>query len=146
MTVNKNEISVVLSSRNNAEFDEKNLSNIRKEIKEQIEETKFFGQQLFSVWRNEDEVADGSQDIWNKCLETIREVEIVIVLFNGETGWVVNGDDTIGICHAEMMEAMNTSMEKVYLIDISDNHVGAQPKDKAFKEYLDSYQIWKAIV
>jgi len=137
-------IHSMISSRNNSEFDGESLSVIRAQLKEMIEKEKLFGRELFKVWINEDNPPlDTTQTTWKQCLNESKEKDIVIVLYNGESGWTVDEDDTIGICHAEMLEAMNSSMEKVYLIDISNNYVGSEPKDSKFKEFIDESQIWK---
>lgn len=140
-------INIMISSRNNSEFDGVNLSVVRKDLKKKIEEEKIFSKELFKVWINEDNPSlDTTQTTWNRCLKESRDKDIVIVLYNGESGWTVDEDDSIGICHAEMLVAMNSSMEKVYLIDISGDNIGSEEKDFKFKEFIDQSQIWKKIV
>lgn len=134
----------MLSSRNSSEFDGKQLSDVRKELKAIVEKHKIYDKELFKVWINEDNPPlDTAKTTWDQCLKEARRNDIVIVLYNGEAGWTVDGDDTIGICHAEMMVAMNASMEKVYLVDISNGHVGEEEKDINFKKFIDESQIWK---
>jgi hypothetical protein len=62
------------------------------------------------------------------------------VLYNGKAGWVRNKKDKIGICHAEMMSAIESSSEKVYVIDISNGKIGSNKEDKNFDNYIKKYR------
>jgi len=102
-------IKVMLSSRCNDRFptdSDQTLSNIREQLKREIEGTKLFGKQVFEVWINEDAPpADGMQDSWDACLQAVRDCDVLLVLSNGNAGWA-SGDGDIGICHAEYMEGL----------------------------------------
>ncbi|NPA50936.1 MAG: DUF4062 domain-containing protein, partial [Epsilonproteobacteria bacterium] len=89
----KETINIMLSSRNSSEFDNKTLTEVRKDLKEMIEKEKLFGKEIFQVWINEEEVS--SNEIWEECIKQARENDIVIVLYNGEAGWVRDKKDQI---------------------------------------------------
>lgn len=117
MSLNKY-INVMISSRNNTKFDGKNLSIIRENLKIMIEKEKLFGREIFKVWINEHEDPQSFDiTIWDKCLKEARQSDIVIVLSNGESGWIKE-HDTIGICHAELLEALNSASGKVWGIKL----------------------------
>ncbi len=136
--MNKKNITIMLSSRNNSKFGNKTLTEIRKNLKEMIEKEKLFNKEIFQVWINEEEVS--SNETWNECIKQARENDIVIVLYNGEAGWVRNERDQIGICHAEMLAAIESSSEKVYVIDISKGKIGESIADKNFYEDIKAYR------
>jgi hypothetical protein len=131
-------IKIMLSSRNNSKFGKKTLSNIRKELKKIIEKEKLFEKNIYEVWINEEEVS--SNETWDECIKQARENDIVIVLYNGEAGWVRNEKDKIGICHAEMMAAIESSSEKVYVIDISNGKIGQKDADRKFYNDIQAYR------
>jgi len=131
-------ISIMISSRNNSKFVKKTLSEIRKKLKEEIEKEKLFDKEIFKVWINEEEVS--SNETWDECIKQAKENDIVIVLYNGEAGWVRNDKDKIGICHAEMLAAIESSSEKVYVIDISNGNIGEKEADKKFYEDIQAYR------
>lgn len=148
MALNKY-INIMISSRNNATFDGKNLSDLRKEIKEIIEKEKLFGREIFKVWINEYEDPQSFDiTIWDKCLREARQADIVIVLANGESGWVKE-HDTIGICHAELLEALNSADGKVRAIKLEglENDIAKDSRqqiaDEKFQKFLsENYQIF----
>ncbi|WP_241089278.1 DUF4062 domain-containing protein [Pseudomonas viridiflava] len=109
-------IKVMLSSRCNDRFpadSDQTVSNIREQLKREIEGTKLFGKQVFEVWINEDAPPeDGIQDSWDACLQAVRDCDVLLVLSNGNAEWASGGGD-IGICHAEYMEELATTRGKV---------------------------------
>lgn len=114
-------IKVMLSSRCNDVFsktDKKLLTEIRRELKKEIESQRLFGLQPFEVWINEDaEAQDHLNDSWDACLKQVRDCDILIVLYNSNAGWAKTGEE-IGICHAEYAEGLKTSPGKVRLIEL----------------------------
>jgi len=81
----------------------RNLSDIRADLKKEIESSSVLGRQIFDVWINEDAPpAEGRDDSWDHCLAQVKDCDILIVLSNGNAGWAKSGSD-IGICHAEFM-------------------------------------------
>lgn len=135
-------IRIMLSSRCVDDFPDNsgiNLSKIRISLKTEIEEFTLFGNQLFEVWINEDAPpSDGTVDSWEACLQAVRECDVLIVISNGNAGWVKTGGD-IGICHAEYMEGLATTRGKVSLIalpniPLTDNIQSSI--NKRFQEYV----------
>jgi hypothetical protein len=117
------------------------LTEIRKFIKKELEDTKFFDKDLFEIKINEDFGASTSTDSYNKCLQEVRDSDFVIALYSGAAGWAPTGID-LGICHAELDTAMNISTHKTAIIDISKYYtISTTDKDdikrnKLFNDYL----------
>ncbi len=139
-------LKIFLSSRNNDQVlingaTGDTLTEIRKFIKKELEDTKFFGKDLFEIKINEDFGASTSTDSYNKCLQEVRDSDFVIALYSGAAGWAPKGID-LGICHAELDTAMNISTHKTAIIDISKYYpISTTDKDekernKLFSDYL----------
>ncbi len=140
-------ISVMISSRCNdeIEFEDKTqkLSNVRKKLKEELEEIKLFDKELFEVWINEDaSPEEGSQDSWDHCMNQISKANIVIVLYNGNSGWAKEDGD-IGICHAELQTALNHAPAKVRLIVIESENIEDNRRNIRFKEYIEQQNLFR---
>lgn len=114
-------IKVMLSSRCNDLFSEDEgvpLTEIRRQLKAEIESQTLFNFKAFEVWINEDaEALDHTEDSWEVCLRQVRECDILIVLFNGDAGWAHSGAE-IGICHAEYAEGLRVAPAKVRLLSL----------------------------
>ena len=118
----------MISSRCLVDFDGKKLSEIRRILKQEIEELTIFENRMFEVWINEEEHPRyGGWDTVEVCLEAVRDCDILIVLSNGHAGWTKEDGD-IGICHAEMMEGINTAPGKVRLIDLGNIPANSRSK------------------
>lgn len=139
-------LKIFLSSRNNDKVSINGitgdtLTEIRKFIKRELENTKFFSKDLFEIKINEDFGASTSTDSYNKCLQEVRDSDFVIALYNGAAGWAPTGID-FGICHAELDTSMNISTHKTAIIDISKYYkLSTTDKDeikrnKLFADYL----------
>ena len=115
------------------------LTELRKELKREIESVQVLGRRLFEVWINEDAPpAEGTQDSWDACLQAVRDCDVLIVLSNGDAGWAA-GEQDIGICHAEYMEGLRSSQAKVRLVALpsvaqAKGVVGA--RNQRFQAYL----------
>ena len=75
-------------------------------------------QALFDVWIHEDDVgraADSST--LEMSLKEINRADIILVLYTGEAG-SAEGDSEIGICHAELKEAIYRRSELVVRFDL----------------------------
>jgi hypothetical protein len=141
-------ISVMISSRCNDEINfergTKTLSDVRKKLKEKLEEIKLFDKKLFEVWINEDAPPEeGSQDSWEHCMNQVTKANIVLVLYNGNSGWAKEDGD-IGICHAELQAALSHAPAKVRLIKIeSQASVEDNDRNKRFKEYIEKQNLFR---
>lgn len=117
------------------------LSEIRKQLKSEIEASQLFGQNIFEVWINEDATEDGSRSSWEHCVEHATDCDVFIALYNGNAGWLgTGGDGKIGICHAEIMKAHGTASGKVFVANIYEPEArGApnRPSDKLFQAYIN---------
>ena len=115
-------ISVMISSRCKDQiiFENKTqeISNVRSKLKQELESIKLFDKDLFEVWINEDAPPEeGSQDSWEHCMTQVSQANIVLVLYNGNSGWAKEDGD-VGICHAELQTALSHAPAKVRLIQI----------------------------
>ena len=84
-------LCVMLSSRCNDKFPAggaTTLTNIRKELKAEIEAMEIAGRKAFEVWINEDAPpAGGTWDSWDVCIQAVKACDILIVVSNGDAGW-----------------------------------------------------------
>lgn len=114
-------IRVMLSSKCDAKFPvgaKTTLSEIRRELKKEIEGMDISGRKAFEVWINEDAPpAGGTWDSWDVCMNAVKCCDILIVISNGDAGWAKSSGD-VGICHAEMMTGLSIAPAKVRMIDL----------------------------
>lgn len=125
--VNLRPITVMISSQCKRRFpaDGRTLTEIRRTLRERIEQVELFGHRLFDVWINEDAPAAGTEEnSWEACLSQARDADILLVLDAGHAGWARCPGD-IGICHAELMTAQNSAPAKIRIIPL----LGTQPAD-----------------
>jgi len=137
-------IRVMISSRCNDPVSlngQTTFSGLRRKLKAELEGEQLFGSQLFDVWINEDAPpAEGDVDAWEKCLNQVRQADILLVLYNGNSGWA-RQDGDIGICHAELATALSVAAGKVRIIcmplqDLSKDV--ARQRHERFRKYVDS--------
>lgn len=143
-------LSVMISSRCNDKFPTdpagRPLSEIRKELKEEIEECDIFNKKIFEVWINEETPPKGGTwDSWDVCLQAAKDCHIFIALSNGNAGWAKDAGD-IGICHAELMTALSQAPGKVRLIDLGDTAITETEegkRNKRFQDYIDLQNLFR---
>jgi hypothetical protein len=80
-------LRVMVSSRCNDKFpagkDGQPLSEIRKELKKEIERLKVFGKQMFEVWINEEVPPHGGNwDSTEVCLRAVDDCDILLAMPN----------------------------------------------------------------
>lgn len=138
-------IKVMISSRCNDKFplDEpkaRKLTDIRASLKEEIQSISVFGKHVYEVWINEKAVTDGDANSWEECTKQASDCDIFVALFNGNAGWLgTGGHGTIGICHAEFMQANNTAPGKLFIVNIHEPSAKSAPKkpaDELFQSYV----------
>lgn len=134
-------IRVMISSRCDDVFPEggtMRLSEIRRELKREIEASQILGRKIFEVWINEESPPKGgSWDSWDVCMEAVADCDILLVLSNGNAGWAKEPGD-IGICHAELMTGLSASPGKVFLVDLG-TVVSSKPEQKSRNELFQQY-------
>lgn len=133
-------IRVMISSRcsDSIQFEGRlaSLSDVRLAIKAELEQATFLDSPLLEVWINEDAPpAEGSSDSWATCLKQVDECHILVVLYNGNAGWAAS-DDNVGICHAELEQAMSKAPAKVRLIELADKTKESANRHKRFQQYV----------
>ena len=84
-------LRVMISSRCNDAFPagaSTNLSDIRRQLKTEIEAMEIAGRKTFEVWISEEaDPQGGTWDSWDVCIEAVKDCDILIVLSNGNAGW-----------------------------------------------------------
>ncbi|MBC7104126.1 MAG: hypothetical protein H5U22_26510 [Rhizobium sp.] len=142
----------MISSRCNDRFplgdpDSETLSQIRGELKKEIENVELFGKKLFEVWINESAPPKAANwDSWDTCLEAVTDCDILLVLSNGNAGWA--GElGHVGICHAELMRGLSEAPGKVWLISIGNVPLKKGDKDyepnKKFQDYVSKQNLFR---
>jgi hypothetical protein len=133
-------LRVMLSSRCNDSFPPgaaTTLSDIRRELKTEIEAMEIAGRKAFDVWINEETDPQGGKwDSWDVCIEAVKDCDILLVISNGNAGWADGGGE-IGICHAEMMTALSIAPGKVRLITVGEIDITADDAGKRNKRFQD---------
>jgi hypothetical protein len=141
-------LRVMISSRceTTIEFEGKSqkLTAVRRALKKQLEDFRLPGQKqpLFECWINEDGTAGaGGSNWWDHCKKQARDADLVIVFYTGASGGGLTGSD-MGICHAELEEALNVAADRVRVIKLPAAPEDPDPlqkkRDAAFREYFDS--------
>ena len=97
-------LRVMISSRCNDFFplgqEDTTLSDVRKDLKIDIESLLIAGKKVFEVWINEEaDPQGGTWDSWEVCMQAVQDCDIQIVLNNGNAWWAKSGEDG-GLCHA----------------------------------------------
>lgn len=141
-------LRVMISSRCETliQFDKKQqkLTEVRRELKKQLEDFRLPNQKqpIFECWINEDGTSGvGGSNWWDHCKKQARDADIVIVLYTGGSGGGLTGSD-MGICHAELEEALNVAADRVRVIKLpiapDDPDPLQKKRDHAFRTYFDS--------
>jgi hypothetical protein len=114
-----------------------------------LEAEKLLDRPLFEVWINEDAPpAEGSSDSWEHCIEHVHAADLVLVLYNGNSGWARDGGE-LGICHGELEAALSRAPAKVRLIELPlaplrRGEEGA--RDQRFRGYIDRHSLFRGQV
>lgn len=129
------------------------LADLRARLKEKLRSIRWFAgdpaavvgrdQELFDVWIHEDTAAeDGGQSTFEISIQRINWADIVIVLYTGEAGSATN-DQELGICHAELFEALSRRPDVVALVDLTPLSDSVVARDRSFREYVDRLQLFR---
>jgi hypothetical protein len=124
------------------------LSEVRRNVKEEIEATLAQGRKLaFEVWISEDgDPGPASADAWDVCMAQARSCDILLCLYNGHSGWAAPGS-SIGICQAELQTAVDAAPEKVRLIQLlPDRARSSEPEkhwDANFRTYVERLSLFR---
>ena len=143
------ELRVMLSSRCNDKFPASaatTLTDIRRELKAEIEGMEIAGRKVFEVWINEDaDPASGTLDSWDACIEAVKDCDILLVISNGNAGWA-NASGDVGICHAEMMTGLSIAPAKVRLIALDNIKItkdAAGARNSRFQNELSKQSLFR---
>src|SRR5205085_4955836 len=109
------------------------LSEIRRELKREVEKASLLDHRMFEVWINEEAPPHAATwDSWEVCLQAVNDCDILIAIANGNAGWAETGGD-VGICHAELMTGLSRASGKVRLIALPNVAVAKSPEGQRNK-------------
>jgi hypothetical protein len=143
-------LRVMISSRCEDRFPAtppgRRLSEIRKDLKSEIEALQVFGRPLLEVWINEvTPPQGGTWDSWDVCVQAAADCDVLVTLTNGNAGWAKDGGE-IGICHAELMTALGVAPAKVRVVslgDISTPNTVEGSRNARFQEYVKRQSLFR---
>lgn len=122
------------------------LSEIRRDLKKEIEDIRVGGDQIFEVWINEEAPPQGGRwDSWDVCLQAVKGCDILLVISNGDAGWA-STETEIGICHAELSTGLSVAPGKVRLIklpDVSITNDAEGARNKRFQEFVQKQNLFR---
>jgi hypothetical protein len=142
-------LRVMLSSKCETEFPTgsgRKLSDIRRDLKADIEKMEIASKKAFEVWINEEAPpSGGTWDSWDVCMEAVKACDILIVVSNGDAGWAGNAGE-VGICHAEMMTGLWLAPAKVRLIalpNVAITEDAAGIRNSRFQRELNTQSLFR---
>lgn len=141
-------LRVMISSKCNSAFPQakgRKLSEIRRDLKKEIEEIRIGANQIFEVWINEEAPPQGGTwDSWDVCLKAVKDCDILLVISNGDAGWA-SKETEIGICHAELSIGLSVAPGKVRLIklpDVSSTNSDEVARNNLFRGYVNQQNLF----
>lgn len=122
------------------------LSDIREELKTEIEAMEIASRKAFEIWINEEAPPKGGTwDSWETCIEAVKDCDILLVISNGNAGWADTAG-SIGICHAELMTGLSIAPAKVRLIDIDPIPISKDDegvRNQRFQEEVSKQNLFR---
>lgn len=145
-----NLLKIMVSSRCKDRFPKdtgRELSQIRIELKEELENVTLLGEQMFEVWINEKEPPKGGTwDSWDVCLNAVKDCDILISIYDGHAG-SSEIEGNVGICQAELNAGLTTAPAKVRIISVGEI---SKPKNAPeiagnlrFKQFIGKQNIFR---
>src|SRR5947209_1811574 len=141
----------MISSRCNDEFplrskDAIRLTDLRVEMKKEIESAETLGSRLYEVWIHEQAGVSAERNSWEECVRQARDCDMFLMLYNGNAGFKGKGElATVGICDAEFQAAFAAAPSKVTVVDIFERGSPAAPSGahhKAFQERIERENVF----
>jgi hypothetical protein len=127
MTQQLRAIEVMVSSKVEAPIATgEKLTEVRRRIAQELTSTPSTQSPLFKVWLSEDEGAGGQDETsWSACMAEAARCQILLVLYNGQAGWLRG---RIGICHAEYLEGVRANPAKVRVVRVECDQLDGTKK------------------
>lgn len=153
LTTSTGKINVMISSRCSDKINHMNveraLTDLRVELKAQLQDLTLLESQPFQVWINEDEGGgDQTFRVWDECMRQARAADIILVLYNGNSGWAGSGG--VGICHAELQHALAKNPRKVRVVQLEPLLAPGRGEEgrrhKLFQDYVKRQSLVTEVV
>ena len=93
------------------------LTDLRQYLKQELEKEKMLGFDYLDVFISENMNVNVAGGALAQSLEAIIDADIILVLYNGNAGWVEEGTGGVGVCQAEFAEAYSNNPAKTRVID-----------------------------
>lgn len=117
-------IKVFLSSRVNSQSNPGkldrffSLGELRKFLRDRLEAETLFEEKIWDVIINETDFDSPiGRNAFDNCMQNLRESNVIIILFNGETGWGIDQESN-GMCHEEFLIAANEYAGMAFALDL----------------------------
>lgn len=142
-------LRVMLSSRCDAIIfpgDPATFSDVRLDLKNEIEAMEIAGRSSFEVWINETtDPQGGGWDAAEVCINAAKDCDILLVISNGDAGFA-SGADEVGICHVELKEGLSNAPAKVRIVAIDNIAITrdeAGVRNKRFQDFLAQQNLFR---
>lgn len=124
------------------------LTELRAELRKDIESSEILGSRMYEVWTHEEAAASAERDSWEECMREARDCDIFLMLYNGNSGWKGSGEfASVGICDAEFQTAYAAAPVKVTVVDIFERDSPLAPSEahhRAFQARLERENVFGA--
>ncbi len=98
---------------------------------------------LLEVWIHESDPGEpGDRNTFEVSLREIRRADVVLVLYTGEAGSAAHGRE-IGICHAELQEALSRRGDVVSMIGLAPIKAATEERDRRFQRFVEEASMFR---
>lgn len=145
-----NKIKIFISSRVNSTFSKLDvpftLAELREYLRTSLENEKFLGEPILEVVINESNFNSTiSKNAFDNCMDTLRQCNVIIILYNGQAGWSISeSESSNGICHEEFLVATEEFSDMSFMLDLSaffepSTDREEKEKDEAFAQDVKGF-------
>jgi hypothetical protein len=135
-------IKIFLSSRSRDQLDLNDdhsppLSEVKQRIQTELQDEEILGKpDFYEVWINETAPpAGGEHNATEECRAQVRRADLVIVLYNGDSGWAAPGN--VGICEIEYLEALNHAPKTLRVVALPKSPKATGPQHERFQGQVE---------
>ncbi len=118
------------------------LARLRESIRAAIDSARVFDETVFECWINENEPAkSATSDLWDECMRAVQRANIVVALYNGDSGWSAEEADD-GICHAELTTGLRSGRDRFFLVQLPLTSKPPTVRDRRFRKLVEQEQLF----